>query len=125
MATTCEACGHRDNEVKGGSGIEEKGTRIKLKITDPTDLSRDVLKVWKDGWVFIVVPRTTLYFETCGWGFQGNCKATVFFLPILQTPPNLSKHEKFVNKINCLFFTRLDILFLSGTFLYIYYGPKK
>ena len=45
MATNCDACGYRDNEVKGGSGIAEKGTRIMLKLTDPTDLSRDVLKV--------------------------------------------------------------------------------
>ncbi|XP_061164309.1 zinc finger protein ZPR1-like [Saccostrea echinata] len=44
MATTCDACGHKDNEVKGGSGIEPKGTRITLKITDPSDMSRDVLK---------------------------------------------------------------------------------
>ncbi len=45
MATICDACGYRDNEVKSGSGIEEKGTEINLRITDPTDLSRDVLKV--------------------------------------------------------------------------------
>ena len=45
MATVCDACGHKDNEVKGGSGIEPKGTKITLKITDPTDMSRDVLKV--------------------------------------------------------------------------------
>ena len=45
MATNCEACGYRDNEVKGGSGIADKGSRIKLKITDISDMSRDVLKV--------------------------------------------------------------------------------
>lgn len=45
MATVCDACGHKDNEVKGGSGIEPKGTKITLKITDPSDMSRDVLKV--------------------------------------------------------------------------------
>lgn len=44
MATVCDACGHKDNEVKGGSGIEPKGTKITLKITDPSDMSRDVLK---------------------------------------------------------------------------------
>nr|CAG4645548.1 EOG090X06TU [Lynceus sp. MCZ IZ 141354] len=44
MATTCDACGHRTNEVKSGSGIADKGTRIQLNITDPSDLSRDVLK---------------------------------------------------------------------------------
>lgn len=44
MATDCDACGFRENEVKGGSGIAEKGTRIKLKLTDISDMSRDVLK---------------------------------------------------------------------------------
>lgn len=43
MASDCEACGEKTNEVKAGGGIEEKGTKILLKITDPTDLSRDVL----------------------------------------------------------------------------------
>ncbi len=45
MATTCDVCGLRENEVKGGSGIEDKGTRITLHVTDPSDLNRDVLKV--------------------------------------------------------------------------------
>ena len=45
MATSCDYCGHKTNEVKSGGGIEPRGTRITLKITDPSDLSRDVLKV--------------------------------------------------------------------------------
>lgn len=44
MATSCDACGERTNEVKSGTGIEEKGKKITLNITDSTDLSRDVLK---------------------------------------------------------------------------------
>ncbi|XP_046353050.2 zinc finger protein ZPR1-like isoform X1 [Haliotis rufescens] len=44
MATNCDACGYRDNEVKGGGAIEAKGRKISLKITDPSDMSRDVLK---------------------------------------------------------------------------------
>lgn len=44
MATTCEACGHRDNEVKGGGGVEDKGRRITLAIEGRDDMSRDVLK---------------------------------------------------------------------------------
>lgn len=44
MATVCEYCGHKTNEVKSGGGIEPQGTKISLKITDPTDLTRDVLK---------------------------------------------------------------------------------
>lgn len=45
MATVCDACGKRDNEVKSGTGIEPTGTRITLRLTDASDLSRDILKV--------------------------------------------------------------------------------
>ncbi|KAM9299389.1 zinc finger protein ZPR1 [Gastrophryne carolinensis] len=44
MATNCDACGHRTNEVKSGGAIEPLGTKITLRITDPSDLTRDVLK---------------------------------------------------------------------------------
>ena len=44
MATNCEACGHRTNEVKSGGATEELGTRINLHLTDPSDMSRDLLK---------------------------------------------------------------------------------
>jgi len=43
MATSCDVCGDKSSEVKAGGGIEEQGTKIVLKITDSTDLSRDVL----------------------------------------------------------------------------------
>ncbi|XP_053171866.1 zinc finger protein ZPR1 [Scomber japonicus] len=44
MATNCDSCGHRTNEVKSGGGTEELGTKITLHITDPSDMTRDVLK---------------------------------------------------------------------------------
>ncbi|XP_063292617.1 zinc finger protein ZPR1 isoform X2 [Pelobates fuscus] len=44
MATNCDSCGHRTNEVKSGGAIEPLGTKITLLITDPSDLSRDILK---------------------------------------------------------------------------------
>lgn len=44
MATVCEACGSRTNEVKSGGGIEEKGVKIEVKVTSRSDFSRDVLK---------------------------------------------------------------------------------
>lgn len=44
MATVCDACGAKTNEVKAGGGIEPQGKKITLKLTDPTDMSRDVLK---------------------------------------------------------------------------------
>ncbi|XP_074652401.1 zinc finger protein ZPR1-like isoform X2 [Tubulanus polymorphus] len=43
MATNCDNCGLRDNEVKSGGGIEPHGLKITLKLTDVADLSRDVL----------------------------------------------------------------------------------
>lgn len=44
MATHCESCGNRTSEVKSGSGISDKGKRITLRLTDPCDLARDILK---------------------------------------------------------------------------------
>ncbi|CAI9722530.1 zinc finger protein ZPR1 [Octopus vulgaris] len=44
MATSCEQCGHRDNEVKSSGAIEPKGKHLDLRIRTITDLSRDVLK---------------------------------------------------------------------------------
>jgi len=45
MATTCDKCGYKSNEVKAGGAISPKGKRITLKMTDEEDLSRDILKV--------------------------------------------------------------------------------
>uniref|UniRef100_A0A1B6GWC0 Zinc finger protein ZPR1 n=1 Tax=Cuerna arida TaxID=1464854 RepID=A0A1B6GWC0_9HEMI len=44
MATTCEVCGVRTNEVKSGSGIEPLGQRIVVKVNNKDEFSRDVLK---------------------------------------------------------------------------------
>lgn len=44
MATTCERCGHRTNEVKAGGGVEPRGVRFTLRVSQPWDLTRDVLK---------------------------------------------------------------------------------
>ncbi|XP_069675200.1 zinc finger protein ZPR1 [Periplaneta americana] len=44
MATNCEECGHRSNEVKSSGCIEPKGIRIAVKVTSRDDFTRDVLK---------------------------------------------------------------------------------
>lgn len=44
MATNCDSCGHRTNEVKSGGATEELGTKITLHVTDTSDMTRDVLK---------------------------------------------------------------------------------
>merc|ERR1712212_1255770 len=43
MASSCDACGHKTNEVKAGGAMEAQGVKIIFKMTDPTDLARDVL----------------------------------------------------------------------------------
>lgn len=44
MSTNCDACGYRDNEVKSGAAISDKGKKITLKVEDAEDLTRDILK---------------------------------------------------------------------------------
>ena len=44
MATCCDSCGYKSNEVKSGGSISEKGRRIKLIVRDTEDFSRDILK---------------------------------------------------------------------------------
>jgi len=43
MALSCESCGFKSNEVKPGGAMEPLGMKIKFEMTDPTDLTRDVL----------------------------------------------------------------------------------
>ncbi|KAK9450911.1 ZPR1 zinc-finger domain-containing protein [Limtongia smithiae] len=44
MSTVCDSCGYKSNEVKTGGEIPPKGRRITLKVDDPEDLARDILK---------------------------------------------------------------------------------
>lgn len=44
MATVCDVCGAKTNEVKSGGGIEPHGTKFIVKIQGREDFSRDVLK---------------------------------------------------------------------------------
>ncbi|CAF0993333.1 unnamed protein product, partial [Didymodactylos carnosus] len=43
MATSCDYCGQRSNEVKSGTGISATGIRYRLTMTDISDLNRDIL----------------------------------------------------------------------------------
>jgi len=47
MSTVCEYCGYKSNEVKTGGEVSKKGRKITLKVEDPDDLTRDILKVSK------------------------------------------------------------------------------
>ncbi|KAJ2995547.1 hypothetical protein HDV02_000664 [Globomyces sp. JEL0801] len=44
MATDCDQCGYKSNEVKSGSAISPVGQKITLLMTEMDDLSRDILK---------------------------------------------------------------------------------
>lgn len=44
MSTVCFECGYKSNEVKTGGEIPPKGTKVVLKVSDPEDLARDILK---------------------------------------------------------------------------------
>ena len=44
MSTVCDSCGYKSNEVKTGGEVPEKGRRITLRVENPEDLARDVLK---------------------------------------------------------------------------------
>jgi len=44
MATICDSCGYRSNEVKTGGVVPEQGRKITLRVTNNEDLARDLLK---------------------------------------------------------------------------------
>jgi zinc finger protein len=45
MAFTCDHCGYKNNEVKAGGSVSEKGRRIAVRLENfPLDLNRDILK---------------------------------------------------------------------------------
>jgi zinc finger protein len=44
MATICDSCGYRSNEVKTGGVVPDKGRKITLRVTNNEDLARDLLK---------------------------------------------------------------------------------
>ena len=41
---SCDNCGFKSSEVKGGGGISDKGTKITVKVNSPKDLNRDLFK---------------------------------------------------------------------------------
>ncbi|KAI3509122.1 hypothetical protein L1887_24148 [Cichorium endivia] len=44
IASTCDACGYRNSELKAGSTIPAKGKKVTLIVRNVEDLSRDVIK---------------------------------------------------------------------------------
>ncbi|CAK9304040.1 unnamed protein product [Gordionus sp. m RMFG-2023] len=44
MASNCDKCANKTNEVKTGGGISDKGCKIELFVKSAKDLSREVIK---------------------------------------------------------------------------------
>ncbi|KAI9780580.1 MAG: nucleolar zinc-finger protein [Peltula sp. TS41687] len=44
MSTVCDHCGYRTNEIKTGGALPSMGRRIVLRVRNPEDLARDILK---------------------------------------------------------------------------------
>ncbi|CEG44394.1 zinc finger protein zpr1 [Plasmopara halstedii] len=44
MSFECEHCGFRNSEVQFGGKVQEQGARIELKLTQPEDLNRQLIK---------------------------------------------------------------------------------
>ncbi|KAK1423671.1 hypothetical protein QVD17_18978 [Tagetes erecta] len=44
MASTCDACGYKNSELKAGGAIPLKGKKVTLVVRNIKDLSRDVIK---------------------------------------------------------------------------------
>ena len=44
MADSCDACGYKSAEIKGGGAISERGRAITLRVSEQDDLRRDVIK---------------------------------------------------------------------------------
>jgi len=44
MSDSCDVCGYKSSEVKGGGAISEQGRLITVQVTEQEDLRRDVIK---------------------------------------------------------------------------------
>ncbi|XP_071707478.1 uncharacterized protein [Rutidosis leptorrhynchoides] len=44
MASSCDACGYRNSELKSGGAIPAKGNKVSVSVKNIRDLSRDVIK---------------------------------------------------------------------------------
>lgn len=44
MADSCDVCGYKNSEVKGSGAVSERGRSFTLRVEEPADLQRDVLK---------------------------------------------------------------------------------
>lgn len=105
MATNCESCGHRTNEIKSGSGIEEKGVEIRHEIKNDADLK---LEAVKSDTCTIKIPELELEVISASAGkyttVEGLCQDTVERLE--KSYPYMSgdsAEEQVRNKLNRIY----------------------
>ncbi|KAI7690452.1 Zinc finger protein ZPR1 [Sarcoptes scabiei] len=65
MATNCEVCGWRTNEIKPGAGIKPKGIKITIEIKNSKDLDKEVVR---SDTCNIFVPELNLSLHSSGSG---------------------------------------------------------
>ncbi|GBM02439.1 Zinc finger protein ZPR1 [Araneus ventricosus] len=66
MSFCCDSCHWENNELKPASTIQEKGIMFKLKVENPKDLTRSVVKT---EWASIIIPE--LEFEVPAQSQEG------------------------------------------------------
>ena len=44
MSDSCDVCGYKSSEIKGGGAMSDRGRLITLQVTEQEDLRRDVIK---------------------------------------------------------------------------------
>ena len=44
MSDSCDVCGYKSSEIKGGGAISDRGRLITLRVSEQEDLRRDVIK---------------------------------------------------------------------------------
>ncbi|GAA0170558.1 hypothetical protein LIER_24789 [Lithospermum erythrorhizon] len=88
MASSCDACGYRNSEVKPGGPIPPKGKRIVVRVENIKDLSRDVIK---SDTASVIIPEIDLELAS---GTLGGLVTTVEGL-IAQINDNLQRIHRF------------------------------
>nr|XP_043634393.1 zinc finger protein ZPR1-like [Erigeron canadensis] len=71
MASTCDACGYRNSELKAGGAIPTKGKKVSVIVKDIRDLGRDVIK---SDTASVIIPEIDLELES---GTLGGAVTTV------------------------------------------------
>lgn len=101
MSMTCEYCGYKSNEVKGGGEIPSHGTKIKLRAETTHDMSRGVVK---SDTACVAIPEIDFELKESGLGMYTTVEGLLMKIhdglkeasPFASTDEDLSaKHDKF------------------------------